>query len=334
MTIEPPVLAQLIRGDAVESRHRGHIVVCDAKGNIRESWGDPDAEIYPRSSCKMLQALPLIESGAADRFGLTDAHLALACASHTGSPEHTRRVEGWLADLGLSETDLRCGPQPPESSADRDALRKAGQPLCQLHNNCSGKHAGFLTLGKHLGAGPEYIDIAHPVQAAVKQAFEEMTEATSPGFGIDGCSAPNHRTSLKSFAMSLAKMAAPVGLDQTRQDAALRLVTAMMTHPLLVAGENRACTEIMRAAPGKVAIKTGAEAVFAAILPEQKLGIALKIEDGATRASNAVIAALMVRYGILDALDPVLTRHAHADLPSRRGLPAARLDAVPSLFRT
>lgn len=324
------VLADLWRGERVESRHRGHAVVCDARGAIRASWGDPRAIVYPRSSCKMLQALPLLESGAG--AGLSTERLALACASHQGAEMHVSRVSAWLADIGLGERDLRCGPQVPDDAGERRRLRDADAAPCQLHNNCSGKHAGFLTLNRHLRGGAEYVDPAHPVQRAARAAFEEMCGETSPGYGIDGCSAPNFAGSLHGLARAMARMADPTGLGRVRGEAARRLVSAMLAHPLLVAGEGRACSELMAAMGGHVAVKTGAEGVFAAILPESGLGIALKIEDGATRASECAIAAILVRLGLLDAKDPAAARRLAPMLPSRRGLPAARMAPAPDFW--
>lgn len=296
-------LVEIWRGDFLECVHRGHAVVCDASGEIRAAWGNPDKVILPRSSCKMLQALPLIESGAAAAFGLTTEQLALSCASHQGSAIHTERVTSWLTDLGLGEDDLRCGAQRPSDFTVRQELLKSGENHCQIHNNCSGKHCGFLTLNKHIGGGAEYVEPDHPVQKTIKTAFEEMTGMDTPGFGIDGCSAPNYATSISGLARAMARMADPSGLGAARENAANSLVSAMIEHPLLVAGTTRACTELMQAMDG-VAVKTGAEGVFVAILPKQGLGVAVKIEDGATRAAESAIAAILVRLGVLSAEHP------------------------------
>jgi L-asparaginase II len=326
---EPAPLVELWRGDRVESRHRGHAVVADARGGIVAAWGDPAAVIYPRSSCKMLQALPLAESGAGF---LGQERLALACASHSGAAAHVTRVAAWLDDLGLSEPDLRCGPQVPDDAPERHRLRDAGAAPGQLHNNCSGKHAGFLALGQRLGGGPEYVGIDHPVQREVREAFEQMTGETSPSWGIDGCSAPNFACTVAGLAAAMARMADPSGLGRARGDAARALVAAMCAHPLLVAGEGRACTELMRATGGRVALKTGAEGVYVAILPARGLGVALKVEDGATRASESAITALLSRLGALDAADPAAVRRRVPDLPSRRGIAAARIAPAPELW--
>ncbi|EPX77706.1 asparaginase [Litoreibacter arenae] len=316
---QPVPMVEIWRGDLLESQHLGHAVVCDASGKVVEAWGDDEKVIYPRSSCKMLQALPLIESGAADAYGLTSEHLALACASHQGAAIHTDRVQLWLDGLGLSVDDFRCGPQKPSDKDAHEALVRAGKQPCQIHNNCSGKHSGFLTLNKHLGAGSEYIEVDHPVQRASREAFEEMTGETAEYYGIDGCSAPNFSTSVAGLARAMAKMAKPDGTG-ARAQASKRLVEAMCAHPDLVAGEGGACTELMRAMGGKVAIKTGAEAVYVAILPEQGLGMALKIVDGGTRAAEAAIAGLLVKYGVLDANHPAARKYLHGPILSRRGL--------------
>lgn len=327
---DPVTMVETWRGPLTESRHRGHAVVCDAAGGVVAAWGDPDAVIFPRSSCKMLQALPLVESGAA--AGLSDERLALACASHNGAGMHVSRVAAWLGDMGLAEPDLRCGPQVPDDAPERHRLRAAGETACQLHNNCSGKHAGFLALNRHLGGGTEYVEIDHPVQKAVRAAFEEMTGAASPGWGVDGCSAPNFATTVRGLAAAMARMADPRGLGRARADAARRLVAAMVAHPELVAGTGRACTELMEAMGGAVAVKTGAEAVFVAILPARGLGVAVKIEDGATRASECAIAALLVRLGAVEADDPAVTRRLLPPIVSRRGFPAGGIRPAAALW--
>ncbi|MFT4012480.1 MAG: asparaginase [Paracoccus sp. (in: a-proteobacteria)] len=309
-------LIEAWRGGIRESVHLGHAVIAGPQG-IVAAWGDPGAIIFPRSSCKMIQALPLVESGAADAARLESAHLALACASHNGARIHTARVGAWLSALGLSEPDLRCGSHLPNDPEERARLTCTPESPCQLHNNCSGKHAGFLTLNRHLKAGPEYVEIDHPVQSAVRDAFQEVTGETAAGWGIDGCSAPNFACSVAGLARAMAAFADPgPGL---RGAARRRLVQAMTAHPELVAGEGRACTELMRAMGGRVAVKTGAEAVFVAILPERRLGIALKVMDGGTRGSEAAITALLLHLGVLDPGHPVAARYLTGPQVNWRG---------------
>jgi L-asparaginase II len=318
-------MVELWRGGLLESTHLGHAVICDEAGQVVEAWGDPDRVIFPRSSCKMLQALPLLETGAADAHGLTEAHLALSCASHQGAALHVDMAGKWLKDLGLGEADLRCGAHEPLDHTERDRLISQNDKPCQLHNNCSGKHSGFLTVVKHLGVGPEYVELDHPLQKAIKASFEEVTGETSAGWGIDGCSAPNFASSITGLARSMAAFAAASEGGDARQKAMHRLTRAMATYPELVAGEGRACTELMRAMDGKVAIKTGAEAVFVAIVPEKKLGIALKIEDGNSRASEAAIAALLARIGVLDAAHPAAQKRLPAVQTNWRGMRTGEL---------
>ena len=311
-------MAQLWRGGLLESTHFGHIAVADAYGIIA-SCGNPDAVIFPRSSCKMIQALPLIESGAADRFGLTPAQLALSCASHQGAALHVDHVSRWLSDLGLSDDDLRCGAHEPSDRAERERLIRVESQPCQCHNNCSGKHAGFLTANKHLGGHAEYVEMDHPLQKAILAATEEVTGERISGWGIDGCSAPNFAVSLGGLAKAMAQFANAQKASGLRAQAMERLTQAMMAYPELVAGQSRACTELMRAAKGRAALKTGAEGVFIGILPDLGLGIALKVLDGNARASEAMIAGLLVKYGIVEAADPLVARRLNPVQKNWRG---------------
>ena len=317
-------MIELWRGGLLESVHVGHAVIF-GPGGVEDAWGDPDAVIFPRSSCKMLQALPLLESGAADRAGLKDRQFALACASHNGAAIHTDAVAAWLHDLSFDDDDLRCGAHMPRDPAAKKALICSDTPPCQIHNNCSGKHAGLLTLTRHLGAGPEYVEIDHPVQRAVKAAFEEVTQESSAGYGIDGCSAPNFACTVTGLARAMAFFASANAAGNARETAAARLVHAMTSFPELVAGEGRACTALMRAMDGRVAVKTGAEAVFVAILPDQKRGIALKISDGGTRAAEAAITALLIRLGALAKDHPVVDKLLTGQQRNWRGLATGQL---------
>ena len=294
-------LIEATRGGRVECVHRGHVVVCDSKGEITFALGDPSANIFPRSACKMLQALPMVESGAAK--SLRQDQLALSCASHIGAAYHTDRVRAWLADLGLSDADFRCGPQEPSDRAARDGLIRAGESPCQYHNNCSGKHTGFLTFNQHLGGGPDYIDPDHPVQKAVKATFEEVTGEDSPGFGIDGCSAPNHATSVHGLARAMASFAGAHDRSGARAEGQQALIEAMMAYPELVSGEGKPTTELMRLTAGRAAIKSGADGVYVAIIPELRVGVALKISDGGDIAKAVAMASVLRKLGILPQTD-------------------------------
>ncbi|MDO5527998.1 MAG: asparaginase [Paracoccus sp. (in: a-proteobacteria)] len=324
--MEPAEMIELWRGSLREGVHRGHAVIHDGT-DIVHAWGDPNAVIFPRSSCKMVQALPLLESGAADAAGLGPEQLALACASHNGAHIHVSRVAAWLDRLGFREADLRCGSHEPRDKDERARLLFDAEHPCQLHNNCSGKHAGFLTMNRHLKGGSEYVEIDHPLQRAIREATAEVAQEEPAGYGIDGCSAPNFAMTVTALARSMAAFAQP-GSDR-RGDAMARLVRAMCAHPDLVAGEGRACTLLMRAMGGRVAVKTGAEAVFIAIIPEKKLGIALKIEDGGTRASEAAITALLIHLGLLQPAHPVAVHLLSGKQKNWRGLITGELRTAP-----
>lgn len=322
---KPIPMVELWRGGLLESTHLGHAVLVDEAGQIVEAWGNPERIIFPRSSCKMIQALPLVESGAADAVGLTPAHLALSCASHQGAALHVNTARDWLAGIGLDEADLRCGSHEPYDKDERDRLICDHEGPCQLHNNCSGKHSGFLTVTRHLKAGPEYVEIDHPLQRAIRAATEEVTGETVAGYGIDGCSAPNFAMSVAGLARGMAEFAKAREGGSPRERAMQRLRDAMAAHPEYVAGEGRSCTELMRAMGGRVSIKTGAEAVFVAMIPEKKLGLALKIEDGNARAAEAALVGILARLGVLDAADPMAQKRLPAPQINCRGIRTGEL---------
>ncbi len=204
---------------------------------------------------------------------------------------------------------------------------------CQWHNNCSGKHSGFLTLNQHLAGGTEYVQADHPVQQACLDAFETVTAQSSPGYGIDGCSAPNFATTMHGMARAMAFFASARQRSDSLSKAAARLVAAMYEHPEMVAGEGRACTLLMRAATEPVALKTGAEGYFVAILPERGLGLALKVQDGATRASECALAALLVRLGVVDSRDPTVVQFLNPEITNRRGILTGQIRPAADLMR-
>lgn len=289
-----PILVEVTRGALVESVHRGAVAIADASGAIRLSLGDIESPVYPRSSLKPIQALPLVESGAAD--ALSDEEVALACASHSGEPMHVDRVALWLERIGCSEPDLACGPQAPRYEPALEDMLRADEKPTRLHNNCSGKHTGFLTLAKHLKAPLEgYVDVMHPVQQAVLTSLKDLCGVSDPPWGVDGCAAPNFAMPLSAFARALAHIAG------YRTPGASRILRAMAAHPELVAGTGRSCTTLMRASRGKAVVKIGAEGVYAAMVPESGLGIALKIDDGTGRAAETAVAALLEKLGALEA---------------------------------
>ena len=329
---QSPVLAEVWRGAILECVHRGAAVVATASGEVVEAWGEARRVVLPRSACKIIQALPLVESGAADAAGLGIEQLALACASHKGTRQHTGLAQRWLEGLGLTEQALRCGAHAPHDAETRHALRLAELQPDQTHNNCSGKHCGMITASRHLGGGPEYIDLAHPVQQAVRLAVEEVSGEAVAGYAIDGCSAPNFAVPLSGLATAMARFATPgSSFNGARAAAALRLREAMAAHPVLVSGEGGPTTMLIRACQGRAVVKSGAEGVFVAMLPEKGLGIALKIDDGNERGSAAAMAALLARYGALDRDDPVYLELANAPILNARGFAHGHLRAAEIL---
>jgi L-asparaginase II len=296
-----PVLAEVTRGGLVESRHRGAAVVVDADGGVVLSVGEVEAPVFPRSAVKALQALPLVESGAADRYALTDAELALACASHSGLPEHVATAAGMLAKAGLDAGCLECGAHWPSTEAAGRAL--GGQAPTPLHNNCSGKHAGFLCLACHEGVPTAgYVGADHPVQEWVRSSLEAATGvAHGPGNrGTDGCSIPTYAVPLTALARAFARFGTGAAMTADRAKAAARLRRAAAAHPEMVAGGSRFDTRVMTALRERAFTKTGAEGVYCVALPEVGLGLAVKCDDGAGRAAEAVTARLIARHLTLE----------------------------------
>ncbi len=295
-----PPLVRLWRGDRVECVHRGAWVLADSSGQIVASAGDHAHPIYARSSVKSLQALPLIESGAAGRFGLSDQEIALAVASHSAEACHTGAAEALLARLDLSVDDLQCGAHPPTDPEARALLAQAGREPTALHNNCSGKHTGFLALALHLGVAPaDYLDPQCESQRRVRAAVLEMSGVGEEelGVAVDGCNAPTWRLPLHGLATAFARVANPEGLAADRRAACERITSSVADHPVLIAGtRRRICTDIARLAGGRLFPKGGAEGVYAVGLRGGDLGLALKIDDGSTRGVNALIRDLMHRF--------------------------------------
>jgi len=327
-----PILVELTRGDLVESVHRGSIAVVDAAGKTRLAIGDVEAPVYSRSSLKPMQAMVLVESGAADAYGLSDENISLACASHSGEPMHTDRVTAWLARIGCTESDLACGAHPSRYEPVAEAMIREGRKPTRIFNNCSGKHSGFLTVARHWDVATEGYERAdHPVQRAVAAVLGDLSGTTELPYGIDGCAAPNFATSLTAFALAAARMADPSALEPNRAAAARRILASMIAYPELMSGTGRACATLIRASNGRASVKTGAEGFFGGWIPQMGLGIAIKIDDGAGRASETVIAAVLDKLGLLGDGARALLR---APILNTRGTvvgerrPAAALSAL------
>ena len=316
--MQAKILAKVIRGETVESVHRGHLIIVDGDGNTLLSVGEPKTVTYFRSSAKPFQAMPMITSGAADAFGFSEEEIAMACASHSGEQRHVRIVQLMLERIGLSEVHLRCGAHLPFYEKEAERMQRAGEFPNQLHNNCSGKHAGMLALARHLDADiTTYDQLDNPVQQEILAAvarFAEMPEK-KVAIGIDGCAAPNFAMPVAAMARSFMNLISPPErFDADTRSASARIVSAMRNHPELIGGSERLDTMLMQAAEGKIISKVGADGVWlCGVLPSEKypsgLAIALKVEDGDDRRARPVAsAAILKRLGLIaeDAL-PDLT---------------------------
>lgn len=318
-----PVLVDVLRGAVVESAHRGAVAVFDAEGKAVWEIGDTHRPVFPRSAVKAIQALPLVESGAADAYGFGDKELALACASHSGEPAHAELARAMLAKAGLDETALECGTHWPLDHEATVAMARTGGTPNALHNNCSGKHAGFVCTCCHGGIDHHgYVKAGHAMQEMIREAMEAVTDAAHDAAhrGTDGCSIPTYAVPLRNFALGFAKMVSGKGLGPVRAKAAQRLLSACMAEPFLVSGTDRADMKLMQAAPGRIFVKVGAEGVYCAALPELGFGIALKCDDGAGRAAEVMIASVLASLLRKDAeLSAALDKLARPDIESRIG---------------
>ncbi|MGH6867090.1 MAG: asparaginase [Methyloceanibacter sp.] len=327
-----PVLVDVFRGALVESRHCGAIAVSDSEGGLLLSLGDVERPVYPRSAMKALQAIPLVESGAADAFGLEAEELAVACASHSGDQQHLEAVTRLLGKAGLDESYLVCGAHWPISERTTRELLAARHRPRPIHNNCSGKHAGMLAAAVHLGLSPRgYEKPDHPLQITIARILSETcgVPLEQTHRGIDGCSLPTIAVPLAALARGFARLATGERLPQTRAATMRRLFAACFAAPVLVAGEGRFDTIVLRGLAPSVLTKGGAEGVHCAALPEVGLGIALKIDDGtkrgAERAMGEVLAALV------PAAQKVLAAELAGEMHNWRGLAVGRIAASAEL---
>jgi L-asparaginase II len=275
----------------------------DADGRVVMAFGDAERPVYPRSAVKALQALPLVESGAAESLGLSDKEIALACASHSGSEEHIATARAMLIKAGCDERALECGAHWPLGEDEARALGRSGRTPTALHNNCSGKHAGFLCLACAMGVDPKgYVAPGHPVQSEVAAAIEAMTGArlSEEMRGVDGCAIPTYAVPLIALARGFARLGTGHGVSKAHKSALARICAAVAAHPLTVAGRGRFDTDVMSVLGPRVFIKSGAEGVACAALPEAGLGLAVKADDEAGRAAQVMIAALIRRFGDLE----------------------------------
>lgn len=320
-----PVIAEVTRGGIVESRHRGAWCVVDQSGHVVAAEGGIAAAVYPRSAIKAFQCIPVIESGAADRFGFIDEEIALACSSHNGEPEHVRVARSMLRKASNDEALYECGAHWPIEQNAHHALVREGHDCQQVHNNCSGKHAGMLALAKQLGVDPkDYVKPDHPVQRAIARAMGEICDvdlAVQP-WGVDGCSVPTWAIPIRNMALGFARLCAPGHV------AGQRIISAVRAHPFMVAGTGRFDTVVMKAVP-RIFMKTGAEGVYCGCIPHAGLGIALKCDDGAGRAAEVAMASVLAS---LDVWTPderqILLDLRHHDLTNWRKIDVGQVVAV------
>src|SRR2546425_3399958 len=336
------MLVELRRGSVVESRHAVHVAVVDAEGRLVAHAGNPDFVPFGRWAAKPFQALPLVTDGAADRFALTTAELALACASHSSEPGQVDLVREFLQKIGCSERDLMCGPHTPLAEAVAKDYQTRGVRLTAVYSNCSGKHTGMLALARHHGWPTEgYARLEHPVQ---RRCLAEVSRWTGVpereiGVAVDGCGVACFALALRSMALAYARLgseasgpaiadfgfriadstaAGSIRNPQTAiRNSGIRIVESMLRHPDLIAGEGRPCTEMMRAHPGRVVTKVGAEGVYSALLTREGLGVALKVEDGHGPSAALAMAAVLRELGlepIPEALLVTPTRNSRGDV--------------------
>ena len=341
MTTSNPDLVHALRGGTVESFHRGALAIVDGSGDLQLALGDVERPVFARSAVKLLQALPLVASGAADAFGLIDEELALACASHAGEPRHADTAASMLAKAGLDAAALECGVHWPYNETAQRTLARAGREPGALHNNCSGKHSGFVCVGCWMAraAGRDarefvrgYVKPEHPVMREVTAALQATTGAdlANAPRGTDGCSIPTYGIALRKLALAFARMGSGKGLSAEHASAARRLRAAVAKAPFFVGGSGRYDTRVMERLGARVFCKVGAEGVYCAALPEAGLGIAIKMDDGNTaRAAEVVMAAVIeARAGLDDAEREFMRGFSDATLRNWNGIEVGALRAA------
>jgi L-asparaginase II len=328
------LLVEVTRNGTVESRHFGSAVVCDYKGNVVKSWGDIEGLVFPRSALKPILAIQLVESGASEHYALSDAELSLACSSHQGEQMHQTLVESWLHRLGLTEEHLACGAVLPEDTESAHRLLASGQQGCRIHHNCSGKHTGFLTTALHLGLTLDnYHLVAHPLQQLSLEILSNLANIDIKQYpmGIDGCGLPAPTIPLLQLGRATARFAKPVDLSDERAQAIYRLQEAITNEPLYIAGHGSVVSELNEVTKGSVLAKSGAEGVITAALPEQGLGIAVKIVDGSNRARAVALLAILDFLGALTEEEKhQLQAHIAPTIINSRGLTVGEIRPAAS----
>lgn len=326
------LFVEVTRNNIVESRHLGAAVVCDFRGDVVASWGDIEGLVYPRSALKPFFAIDLVESGASDYYGLDDAELSLACASHQGEKMHEDLVVSWLARIGLNQDDLACGVALPEDEASSRNVLASGQQGCRAHHNCSGKHTSFLTNAQFRKMPIKNFHLAeHPLQKISMDILSNLAGSSLQDYplGIDGCGFPAPTMPLETLGRIVARFARPDGLSSQRSSAISRLHQAIRNKPLYTAGHGTAVSEIIEKTNGEVLVKSGAEGIFIAAIASRGLGVALKIADGNARARPAAMLAILDYLGVLsDDQKTSLRHHIRPQLRNSRGEIIGEIRAV------
>ncbi len=322
-------VVEVVRGGVVESRHTVHVAVCDAKGTVVSALGDPKTLTFYRSAAKPMQALPLVEEGVFEDLEMTMAELALCCASHEGEPEHISGARSILEKAGADESMLRCGAHPPYSPAAAAALVAAGSAPNRIHNNCSGKHAGMIALALAMGWDPaDYHEVDHPLQRRMLAEVSRWSGVPTDEIpvGIDGCGIACFAVPLDAMARSFAAFTD----DADGGGAAATIVDAMTTHPFMVGGTGRTCTDVMEVAGERVFVKLGAEGVYGGGLRGRGLGFAIKVADGGRRAVEVALIGLLESLDVLDEAEVTrLARHGNPKVLNTLG---ARVGEVRADF--
>jgi L-asparaginase II len=329
-------LLHVHRGGLIESIHRGTVVVMEGD-EVVFSAGDPGLVTYYRSTAKLFQALPLVTSGAVERFGLEPRALALAAGSHSAAPEHLAVAREMLRKAGLSESDLRCGGHWSINGCQgRHQAVEIGpdaKELPAIWSNCSGKHAGMLASARAMDApAAGYLDPSHPIQVEICRVIGQFCglDPNEITLGIDGCGAPVHGVSMEQMAVSLVRFGDPeLVKDAALADAARRVGAAISAHPLMLAGEKRFDTDLMQSAATRLLSKAGAEGVHGVAVPGRRLGIAVKVDDGKDRGNRLVVIELLRRFGVLSEAEAegLAERHGRT-IRNFAGADVGRLEVV------
>ncbi len=325
-----PVLVNRWRGNAIESRHRGAVAVVEASGRVIASMGDAQRAVFPRSAIKFLQAIPFVESGAIDAFGLDDRHIALACASHNGEPIHVGLAQDWLERIECRHDDLECGATLPMHQATQFELMSEGRGPQRIHHNCSGKHLGFLSTCKHRGEQTgNYRLYNHSAQQRWFEVLESVsnTRVAQLPWGYDGCAIPTLAIPLQRIALAMARFGDVSRFEGERRTAVERIHAAVTSNPYMVAGKERLCTALMERLAPHILVKVGADGVYTAVIPEHGLGIALKIDDGNDSAARVALGAVLQSLGLLPSDEiKVLGEYLRPSVTNSRGEIIGRIE--------